>query len=157
MLTYQKYTFFLNRYEHLVYTETAKNLFSYVVYPLCRGKDKTRGPQDNYKNYDSADIGQLIVNGQIVVPDGPYKINTYHVPNNDKTDFILKTDKIGPSQFENFVAIIKHYCENYFPTLIESYITNDKFSSWNREPPLDSNKVCALKLTEKLKELWKLK
>jgi len=131
MLTYQEQQFFRERYESLVYSETAQNLFSYVVYPLSKKKPQIRGPQENYKDYDKNDIRQLIVNNQIVVP--------------------------GPSQFDNLVNIIKVTCERCFPTLIDTYMNNGCFSAYNMKPPLDSSKVCTLRLTEKLKDLWKLK
>lgn len=159
MQTYQEYQFFIQRYKDIVYAKTAENLYSYVVYPLCRpkrGKPQTRGPQDNYKDYDRTDISRFKVDEvlaenkheHIVVPDGPYKISKRHVFKPESDNPVIETIKEGPSQYENFIDIISRVTDTQFPRLIEQYASRDNYFKYTSD--------CAEELILKLKTLWRL-
>lgn len=165
MQTYQEYLFFLNRYKHLVYTQAAKNLFSYVVYPLNNAKEneKTRGPQDNYNDYDREDMKRFKIDGKLVIPDGPYKIETYHIFRPGLKDPVIEKKKFGPSQLENFAYLIEQVTNTQFPKLIDQYASKDcdfRFACIDRDDvDLGEFKYfydCSEALTKKLKVYWKL-
>lgn len=148
MQTNQEYRYFLDRYKHIVYNITAKDLFSYVIYPLSRDRNPTRGPQDNYKNYDREDMARFKVDGKLVIPDGPFKIETYHIFRPNIQDPVIEVKKFGPSQLENFVTLIGGVTDTQFPKLIENYASRDCDFKYTKD--------CAQDLTRRLRDYWKL-